>query len=74
MISRKENKMTVGKKIREARRALKLTQKMLGEITGINTNTICGYERERTEPPLSYAVRIADALGISLDYLARDSK
>lgn len=63
--------MTVGKKIKNARKKLKLTQRKLSEITGIHYNTIAHYEGDRTEPPLSYAVKIADALGISLNYLAR---
>jgi transcriptional regulator with XRE-family HTH domain len=67
-------KMTVGQKITKARQKLKMPRVKLAEITGISYFTLGNYERDNTEPPLSYAVRIADALGISLDYLARDRK
>lgn len=63
--------MTIGEKMMQARKALKMTRKDLSRITGIMPMTIANYEYGTAEPCLSYAVRIADALGITLDYLAR---
>lgn len=66
--------MTLGEKIIKARKKLKMSRTKLSEITDIHYHTLINYEHNRTEPPLSYAVRIADTLGLSLDYLARDKK
>jgi transcriptional regulator with XRE-family HTH domain len=63
--------MTTGQKMMQARLDLKMTRKALSQITGIHPMTLARYEYDTAEPCLSYAVRIADALGITLDYLGR---
>lgn len=63
-------KMTLGEKIRYHRTKLNLTQAELGEMTGISTTSIAGYEMEKREPKFFTAICLADALGVSLNYLA----
>lgn len=63
--------MTIGERMMKARKAKKLSRRALSEITWISQNSLASYENEYAEPCLTYAVRIADALGITLDYLAR---
>ena len=63
--------MTIGEKMMQARKDLKMSRLALSRITGITAKTLAGYEYGVAEPCLSYAVRIAEALGITLDYLAR---
>lgn len=64
--------MTLGQKIKKARERLDMPKTKLAELTGISYGALVNYEGDRTEPPLSYAVKIADVLGVRLDYLARD--
>ena len=66
--------MTVGQKIVKARKRLGWYRTDLANATGINYHSIRHYETDEAEPPLSYAVKIADALGLTLDYLARCGK
>lgn len=51
----------------------KLSQVELAERTGISRDAISKYERGDVSPSVEYAKRIADALGVSLDYLVSDS-
>lgn len=64
--------MTLGQKIRKARKRIGLSRNQMAKLTGISYGALVNYEGDRTEPPLSYAVKIADVLGVRLDYLARD--
>lgn len=58
-----------GEKIRYHRMMMGLSPTEMANRTGINYQSILSYESGKTEPIISYAVRIADALGLSLDYL-----
>ena len=42
----------------------------LSEVSGVLDCTISAYERGKSGPGLYNAVRLADALGVSLDWLA----
>ncbi len=46
------------------------TQAELAEMVGVSGQTISAYERNLQTPSLDIAVGIADALGVSLDWLA----
>lgn len=50
-----------------------MSQIELANITGISRDAISKYERGDVLPSVEYAKRIADALGVSLDYLVSDS-
>ena len=58
-------------RLKEARVKLGFTQKELAEKAGISAASISSYENETGDkfPPLDVAFRIADTLGVSLDWL-----
>jgi transcriptional regulator with XRE-family HTH domain len=56
------------------RRAKKLSQSELGDIVDVTRETIGKYERGDNSPSLDTACKIADVLGVSLDYLAGTGK
>lgn len=56
-------------RIEEARLAKGWSQQQLAEMAGTTQQAIQRYENGQREPKISIAVRIADALGVSLSYL-----
>ena len=64
--------MTVGEKIREARKKLGLTQNALARRLGIPYQGISQYERGTRNPKLETLNRIADSLGVPLSQLLPD--
>ena len=52
----------LGENIRKARKALKLSQDALGELTGANRVTISKYENNEYNPSLPALKRLAEAL------------
>jgi transcriptional regulator with XRE-family HTH domain len=62
--------MTLGERIKEARWERGMTQKELSEKTGIHINALSFYERDMVDPSFCCVVWIAEALEVSLDYLA----
>ena len=67
MASRAE---TVGERLQRLREALGLTQEQLGRAAGVPPTSLRNYEQGRRLPRLDAAVKLADALGITLDALA----
>lgn len=65
--------MRLGEKITKLKKLKNLSQVALAEVTGISRDAISKYERGDSMPSVDYAKRIADALGVSLDYLVSDS-
>ena len=65
--------MKLGEKITKLKKLKNLSQVALAEATGISRDAISKYERGDSVPSVDYAKRIADALGVSLDYLVNDS-
>ena len=66
--------MNFGEKISKLKKAKKMSQIELAKITGISRDAISKYERGDVSPSVEYAKRIAEALGVSLDYLVSDSE
>jgi transcriptional regulator with XRE-family HTH domain len=66
--------MKFGEKITKLKKLKKMSQVELAEKTGISRDAISKYERGDVSPSVEYAKRIADALGVSLDYLVSDSE
>ncbi len=59
--------MTVGEKIRTFRNIRELSQKALGEFAGMNEVTIRKYEAGDRNPKPDQLLKIANALGISIN-------
>lgn len=59
----------LGRKIRLLRQRRCLTQQEIAYRTGISIPHISSIERGQRRPSLDYGVRIAEALGVSIDYL-----
>ena len=64
--------MTIGERIKAARKAKGLTQKQLGELCGINEANIRKYESNRQRPKIETLSKIARALGTDPYYLRGD--
>lgn len=56
-------------RIREARKALGLTGKWLAHELGVSESTVSQYENSKREPDNATLIKIADVLGVTLDYL-----
>lgn len=61
--------MTTGELIRKCRKAAGMTQKELGARSGIAEPTIRKYESNRLNPKIETIQKIANALGVEVDYL-----
>lgn len=67
--------MTFGEKIREERRKQNLTQKELADKIGVTNRVITSYETGKSFPRTRDAYKkIADALGINVNYLLSDDE
>ncbi len=64
----------LGKKIRSLRKAFGLTLVELSDSSGLSTSFISQIERGLTSISLDSLERIADSLGVSVDYLFHDAK
>jgi repressor LexA len=64
--------MGIGKRVKEARERLRLTQKELGDIIGVTASAVTNYENETSHPkePIMYA--LIDALKVDANYLFQD--
>ena len=63
----------LGKRIREERLKLHLTQEKLAEDIGVSNTYIGLIERGERSLSLDTLVRLANRLGITIDYLLQDS-
>lgn len=63
----------LGKRIREVRKRLKLTQEKLAERVNISNVYLGEIERGNKMPSIPVFIAIAEALDVSCDYLLRDS-
>ena len=61
--------ITTGKRIRIARLAANMTQKQVGEKCGMADSNIRAYELGKANPKLATLQKIADARGVSVDFL-----
>ncbi len=62
--------MTLGEHITTLRKRKGLSQAALGKSIGTSGDIIGRYEREVITPSIEVIIKIADALDVSLDYLA----
>ena len=68
----KLDKLTMGDRIRDARKKLGLTQEALAEKVDITLYYMGEIERGIKVPSLDLFIRLAEALDVSADYLLRD--
>lgn len=61
--------MLFGERLSELRKQKKLSQDELAKKIGVHAPVIGRYERSEVKPSIEVAVKIADALSVSLDYL-----
>ena len=59
----------MGERIAQLRRNKGLSQAALAQALGLSTSTIAMYEQGRREPSVSIIIALADALGVTIDYL-----
>lgn len=57
-----------------ARKQKKMKQSDLGKMVGTSGDIIGKYERGENVPSIDVATKIADALGVTLDYLVKDGE
>ena len=65
----KDTFMLFGERLSELRKQKKLSQDELAKKIGVHAPVIGRYERSEVKPSIEVAVKIADALSVSLDYL-----
>lgn len=66
--------MTFADRLSIARKQRKIRQADLGKMVGTSGDIIGKYERGENIPSIDVAAKIADALGVTLDYLIKDKE
>ena len=61
--------MNLGRRIKERRQALELTQQQLAEVIGLTPQHISAIEQDKRAPSLSSLAKIAEELGVTVDFL-----
>ncbi len=61
--------MSMGERIKAARKALGMTQKALAEVSGVSEITIRKYEADERQPRIEQLRTLADKLGVDLAYI-----
>lgn len=61
--------ITFGNRLAELRKGKKISQDKLAKQIGVHGAVIGRYERDEVKPSIEMAVKIANALNVSLDYL-----
>lgn len=64
--------MGIGKKIKEAREELNLTQADLARLVGVTSSAITNYENEVSHPKEQVLYKLMDALKVDANYLFHD--
>lgn len=64
----------IGKRIRQAREALGMTQEEFAAAVGTRQGTVGGWETGERPPGLKAGHRICDAYGLTLDYIFRGDR
>lgn len=68
------DKLLFGERVLMERRRRGLSQTQLADIIGVSVSSVRNYENNISYPDMDKAVKIADALGVSLDRLLLDDK
>ena len=66
--------MTFGQKLASCRKEQRLSQAEIGKRSGVNGDIVGKYERDEIKPSIDTAAKIADALNVTIDFLAKDGE
>lgn len=61
--------MLFAQRLLQARKKRKMSQEELAKMLGVHSPIVGRYERGEVKPSVEVAAKIAEALGVSLDYL-----
>jgi transcriptional regulator with XRE-family HTH domain len=61
--------MLFAQRLLQARKKRKMSQEELAKMLGVHSPIVGRYERGEVKPSIEVAAKIAEALGVSLDYL-----
>lgn len=61
--------MSLGQRIRKRRQTMKLTQQQLAEALGVTPQHISAVEKDKRTPSLDSLAKLAEELGVTVDYL-----
>ena len=64
--------MGIGKRIKEARNALNMTQEELAKKLGVTKGAIANYENETSHPKEPIMYKLFEALNVDANYLFQD--
>ena len=64
--------MSIGQRLKEARRALKMTQEELASAVGISKGAIGNYETEVSSPNEPILIKLMEVLHVDANYLYQD--
>ena len=64
--------MGIGKRIKEARERLGLTQNELAELVGVTGSAITNYEKETSHPKETIMYKLFEVLDVDANYLFQD--
>ncbi len=64
-----EDTVEFGARLRQIRRRRELDQAALAEIARVPTTSISHFERNRRKPNFDTLIRLAEGLGVSIDFL-----
>ncbi|ASS76874.1 hypothetical protein CIG75_19265 [Tumebacillus algifaecis] len=60
---------TFGDRLRASRKKLGMTQNDISKIIGVAESSYCAYEKNNREPNFDLTIKMANALGVSTDFL-----
>ena len=61
--------MSIGQRIRKRRQDMKLTQEGLAKALGVTSQHISAIEQNKRAPSLTSLAKLAEELGVSIDYI-----
>jgi len=61
--------MNIGQRIRKRREVLNITQQELAQALGVTPQHISVVEQDKRVPSLTFLAKLAEQLGVSIDYL-----
>jgi transcriptional regulator with XRE-family HTH domain len=61
--------MSLGQRIRQRRQTLELTQQQVAKSLGVTSQHLSAVEQDKRAPSLNTLAKLAEELGVSIDYL-----